>query len=381
MAAISFNLESWDGRKLVVGVSHSQQRETLVFGFDEPTSLNEENLAVALSTLCGTRMDHIHFGFSVNRQVMTDIAEWTKAEVTSEGTKKSELAPRVGNGVALNFSGGLDSLAAKYLLPGDTQLVSLDFGGRFARERAFFNQFGPRTISTNLIDTTLRSHSWSFMGIGALLLAEELSASYLAFGSIIEAAQLRLDVPRKKNITFPAFKIAGFENASPVAGVSEAGTVQIILRQQPELLCDSLRSLANPGEEKYYRKIALATVVADLNGIDIMLPSLPSNQRVHYKFGQNFAVDLTALFFEVTGRPDFAASLVESIPSDLRRELRQEDFSFMLKVDQNYYGAYPETLRAGLDSGLAASDLDWYSDSDYEGVHKIRELMSTWYQF
>lgn len=380
MDRIRFNVEAWDGRKLVI-VAVTEQVETVLFDFGEPTSLNEDNLAIALSTLCGNRMDHIHFGFSVNSRVLEAVAQWTLAEVTAEGSQANEISDRKGDGVVLNFSGGLDSLAAKLLLPNGTELVSLDFGGRFSRERAFFKRFNPRTVRTNLVNTTLRHNSWSFMGIGPLLLADELSAKYLAFGSIIEAGQLRLVGPRKQNTTFPAFKLAGFENATPVAGVSEAGTVQMVIREEPDLLADSLRSLASPGEEKYYRKIALASIVADLNEIELDLPQLPTEQRVHYRFGQNFAVDLTALYFEAMGYPAFAAKLVESIPDDVRRELRQEDFNFMLKADQNYYSAYPDHLKSTLVRGLTECGIEWYSDFDYECVEKIRTVLSTWYDF
>lgn len=380
MSNISFNLERWDGRELVIAVQ-SQIAETLIFRFDDPTSLNEDNLAIALSTLCGTTFDQIHFGFQVSDEVAKGIATWTRSEVSTDGSKDNELVNREGQGVVLNFSGGLDSLAAKFLLDANTELVSLDFGGRFSRERDFFQTFNPRIVHTNLVDSSLRGNSWSFMGIGPLLLAEEVSARYFGFGSIIEAAQLRLSTPQEQNFTFPPFKLAGFENAAPVSGISEVGTVQIVLHQDPDLLGDSLRSLASPGEEKYYRKIALATTVADINGMNVDLPPLPPNQRVHYEFGQNFAVDLTALFFVSIGHTDFATNLVASIPDSIQAAVTEDDFRFMLKADQNYYAAYPEPLRSSLENGLGGCKIEWYSESDYESVDKIRRLMSEWYAF
>lgn len=52
-------------------------------------------------------------------------------------------------GCILNFSGGFDSLAALYLMPEDTKLVAIDFGGWFEREKEFFKQFHPYTLKTN----------------------------------------------------------------------------------------------------------------------------------------------------------------------------------------------------------------------------------------
>lgn len=380
MKNISFQIEEWDGRRLDLTVE-TDRIESLRFRFDEPVALNEENLAIALSTLCGTVMDQIHFGFPLSDEVTQGIAAWTRSEVLTDGTKPSELTDREGQGVVLNFSGGLDSFAAKLLLGSDVELVSIDFGGRFSREREFFKGFKPKTVSTNLVETTLRKNSWSFMGIGPLLLAEAIHAKYFSFGSIIEAAQLRLAAPQNQNHTFPPFKMAGFENAAPVIGISEAGTVQIVLHHEPDLLEASLRSLASPGEEKYYRKIALAKVVAEVNGMEVDMPELPKTQRVHYTFGQNFAVDLTALFLDTMGYPHFANNLVDSIPSSVRKELVADDFRFMRKADQNYYAAYPEPLRKALNEGLSTSEIEWYREADYESVAKVRRLLAEWYTF
>src|SRR5699024_6541660 len=91
----------------------------------------------------------------------------------------------------LNFSGGFDSMAALALEP-NAHLVSLDFGGRFSRERQFFEKFQPNIIETNLVDLKLNRYSWTFMGIGALLFRDELNISSYAFGSIMAGSATQL---------------------------------------------------------------------------------------------------------------------------------------------------------------------------------------------
>ncbi|QYH19412.1 hypothetical protein JKI95_09970 [Corynebacterium aquatimens] len=380
MNTIRFSPLEWDTRTLELNVATESKTERLVFEFEEPTLIEEDSLAIALSTLCGTVFDEINFDFAVSDDVAKGIGDWTQSEVFAESGAESTSYSRDNGKAVLNFSGGLDSLASYFLL-GDPVLVSLDLGGRFSREKAFFQRFDTHTIRTNLIETDLRYNSWSFMGIGPLLLADQIKAQYFSFGSILEAGQLHLKEPAKGNFTFPPFRMAGFTNAAPVAGISEAGTVLTVLAHRPDLLAESLYSLANPGEEKFFRKIALARVVAERSGLDLELPALPVGQRVHYTFGQNFAVDLTALFFKACGRGDLAEGIVSDSPSLDHLGLVDEDFDFMLRADPNYYAAYPRELFDRLESALDRSGIEWYEDSHFESVEKVREALSDLYQF
>lgn len=380
MRSIEFYLNAWDGQRLSLDVRQDGTSEELWFDADRPFELDGDALATALSTLCGTKFERIRFDFEVSTTIAEEISSWTQSEVEVENEDpESEQFARNGSRVVLNFSGGFDSLAATYLLPARTELVSLDFGGRFARERQFFKHFDSRIISTNLTTTSLRRNSWSFMGIGPLLLARELDARYFAFGSIIEASGLQVRRPVERNFTFPPFRIAGFENAAPVAGISEAGTVKILQTFCPELIRPSLESLASPGEEKFYRKIALARAVSSIYGADIDLPELPHNPKIHFSFGDNLTVDLTALFFASVGFSHFANSIVRGAPELGELGLKSRDLNFMLKVDQNFYNSYPQDLKCALDSSLAVADLPCYDPSDFDSVERVRQALSAWH--
>lgn len=377
--AASFRPVYWDGQRLEVVVTEKGDEHRVWFEANHPFRLEGDTLAVALSTLCGTKYERIQFDFEVSSSTLSGISRWTQSEARSEGGETALTQKPIGHGTVLSFSGGLDSLSSKFLLGDAVDLVSMDFGGRFSRERVFFDDFDPWTISTNLIATPLRFNSWSFMGIGALLLADELGSRYHAFGSILEAGQLSRTEPMVRNATFPPFQLAGYESVAPVAGISEAGTVLIVLNKAPELMEGSLKSLASPGEEKFHRKIALAKSVSEIFGYKIDLPDLPSNPKVHFRFGQNFTVDLTALFFHAMGQSDYIEAIVGDFPEGLGRKFNSSDLEFMLKADQNYYSVYPQELTSYLNEGLMASGIEWYSESDYGAVERLRRELGAFH--
>lgn len=381
MGTIEFQLREWNGESLTLEVVSESGVENLKFRFVHPITLREDNLAVALSTLCGTNFDCIRFGFPISAKAREGIEQWTRSDVQAEPAFETTFSEHKRDNAVLNFSGGLDSLAAKFILGDDATLVSLDLGGRFAREERFFRDFDPLVVQTNLVETSLRYNSWSFMGIGPLLLADEIDDRYFAFGSILEAGQLRLGHSKSSRTTFPPFALGGYESVAPVGGVSEAGTIAIVLAHRPDLLYMSLKSLASPGEEKYFRKIALAKVMTEVLGADSDIPELPHKQRVHYTFGQNFAVDLTAMFFVAFGYRGFAESIVDAVPDPIAASVNEKNMAFMLKADQDYYESYPEVLKPNLISAFQHSGLEEYDASDYESVDEIRRLMKDFYDF
>ena len=381
MREVSFENLYRSENEIQIDVAIGTQKESLWFEFSEPAPLSNSTLSHALAAIVGTYFEHIKFDFPISIEDQEHIAQWTKSQVSTVGHLRDREPLQLDNTSVLNFSGGFDSLSALALLSRDTELVSMDFGGRFSREREFFERFDPKIVSTNLAETSLRRFSWSFMGIGPLLFRDTLKSRYFAFGSIYEASGFKLKEPLSKNFTFPAFSGVGYESVMPVAGVSEIGTAQIILNEFPEMVGASLRSLANPGEEKYFRKIALVQTVAARMGIDVQVPKLGFEQRVHYRFGQNFAVDVTALYFISINRDDLAGKLVSEIPYDLSNSLKNFDLSFLERANQHHYGAYPHPMREALVSGLKRSGIGWYSEADYENLEAFRQLLSPYYTY
>ena len=382
-ASIRFHdLKQSDGRLDLV-VTYAGNSEQLWFEHPIDGNIDTNNLATALSTLAGTQFDEIVFDFPVDPLVAKGIGDWTKTKVIAEETQPAGGVenPAKSESVVLNFSGGFDSLAAKCLLPDNTRLVSLDFGGRFSREEEFFSQFDTLTVKTNLVDTNLRSHSWSFMGIGPLLLRQEINSHYFVFGGILEATGFRRLDPKAIGFTFPPFRMAGFQSVSPVQGITEFGTARILMSHCPELVEKSLRSLASPGEEKFIRKTLITRVVAEMMGLTVETPKLPRHPKIHYEFGRNFAVDITALYFLSLGLGGYADMLVSGIPASVRSQAMTSDFRFMEKAHDKYYEGYPAGLRGALENGLQRSSMRWYDERDHGNLEALRDLLTPFYDF
>ena len=377
MNEISFKINTYSRHLLKLKVKSFSKVEDLIFKFSEDPRIDEDTLSIALSTLCGRKFKRITFDWPISVSTSKGISGWTGAEVHAAHSNNLTTDFSASNKVSvLNFSGGLDSLACLACLGDQTELVSLDFGGRFARERRFFKNFDTKIIKTNLIETSLRANSWSFMGLGSLLFRNILEGQIITFGSVLEAGGFHSNAPQESSLTFPPFKMAKYRIANSVAGISEAGTIAIVATFFPKLLKQSLLSVALPGEEKYIRKNALADLVGSELGFPFTPPPSDIGNRIHYSFGENFTVDLTTLFFLSRKKHESARMLVGSIPSYLQDVMQDLTLDFMLKADQNYYTQYPAELRPELEKVLSSAGISWYSTNDYTEIALLKERLA-----
>lgn len=343
----------------------------LRFQFNQDIDVSGEDLALALSTLCGKEFDNVRFGFKLPTATKRDIENWTESHVDTEG---EELAQnRILSGTTLNFSGGFDSLAAHYMLPAQHSLVSLDFGGRFSREKKFFAQFSPIEIKTNVAQTLLRRNSWSFIGLGSLLSMSATRSKYCTFGSIIESTGLKRNTAHEKGLTFPPFASAGMTSAPTTQGISEVGTALVIAEHAPEHLAASLKSLASPYEEKLYRKWALASTALQHVGKPAPFSQVARPEVPHYSFGERFVVDLTAMMIASLGKSDLARQLVRGLDATRIADAKGLSFDFMFKADKRMYANYPSELRPSLEKALGKSGIAWYTEKDKEDAEEYRE--------
>lgn len=354
----------------------------LWFKFSEPVLLTDDAIAIAMATLCGRAYDRIEFDLSPSAQALRVVSEFTRAlEVTTTRGVATQALPSTREGHVLSFSGGLDSLAALSLMPDGTKLVSMDFGGRFARERKFFEKFSPITVETNLLDTDLHTNSWSFMGIGAILTSGSTRAKYHTFGSILEAGadNMSLAPLAATKATFPPFRGAGYLNAAYVAGLTEIGTIMVALEYQRGLVQESLDSLANPGEEKFYRKQVLTKTVARKLGVDLELELTGKPAAPHYAFGQNFALDLLSLYVVKHAGIDAADELVRDIPVAALALSEKLDLTFFERANTTLYQHFPRPLLGGLVGRLAAAGVSLYTEADWLEYAQVRDLLRAYH--
>lgn len=115
---------------VTVHVSEAEPFE-LWFRWNTDMELHGDQIATAFSTFCLSKYRLINFDFAVSDHAASRIANYSLSSVVA-GQQGEEWSLRPRSGTALSFSGGFDSLAAKFLLPDDADLVSMDFGGRFS---------------------------------------------------------------------------------------------------------------------------------------------------------------------------------------------------------------------------------------------------------
>lgn len=351
----------------------------LWFESNVPLPWDGDSVVLALATLCGRVYSHISFEIGAQESTKRVVEEFTSAKVEF-GKVTKERSESVREGVVLNFSGGFDSLAALTLMPEKTFLTSMDFGGNFARERPYFETFPTVIISTNLTDTALRSNSWSFMGIGSILTQNYYRARYISFGGILEntADGFRRKPMAATHGTFPIFKAAGYENAAYVAGITEIGTAKLLATYKPDAIAASLKSLANPGSEKLYRKTKLVEAISPQTLLDYKLPETVLPREV-YPFGKSFTADFVALWLGAKLGRDVRDNLIEGVPDKVDRVIDSLTFRFAERTNPTLYEKFPAELRGNLIERLYDAGMGFYTEDDWEEFITFRKMMAPYY--
>ena len=219
-------------------------------------------IASAFAAVFGNFYDEWIYSAPISESAAQRLESATQSRWTVSGRKIEPYAP--GRETLLNFSGGFDSLAAAALLKGHSRLVSIDFGARFEREKRFFERFDSAVVATNVRGL---EKSWTFMGAPSILLADYFSAGYISFGSILEASPWNFVARRGVRRSHPVFEAIGLIETNPLVGLTEFSSARLALSSQPDLVVDSLVSLADQHTEKYLRKSLLLSAAADKEGI------------------------------------------------------------------------------------------------------------------
>ena len=347
----------------------------LWFEFDRKITPSADAVALALSTLCGTKYRELEFGFTISENIAEGIADFCKAEVL--GRRTGHYSRSSCGGPVLSFSGGFDSLAALRLLRNQTNLVSIDFGGWFKREAKFFRQFDSVVVTTNVRrpptqrDSLARNH-WSFMALGAILTAEHFDAAYHVFGSILGDK-----FSRRPNLRpLPPFRMLGLENLPVTDGITELGTAKVLLQTDPELIGDSIESLAGSTDRKHYLKIAIAQAMRDEMGIQIDLPELPTEWDKKIPFESSYTTAMTALYLISRGNYDLIAPIFESVPNDALEIGESLSMNFITKANWDFYSGAPKHHLAALSPRLIELGFEPYSEFDWQEARQVRDYLN-----
>lgn len=374
--SIEFTAVDYSSDGCITCEVHREDTQQLWIRLPYEASLSSDLIALALTTLCGTTFDRISLDLPVSPTTRALIEKQSRASLNAPEGK--EKAHRPGSETALNFSGGFDSLAALAVLD-DTNLISLDFGGRFARERHFFERFNTHIIETNIVDLGLNAHSWQFMGIGSILLRQELNLAHYAFGSIMASSLPRLLRGPADQYTSGlwASKLLGTKRLNPVAGVSEIGTLDIAVQQYPLVLLDALNSVANPKEDKFLRKLQMLTAVCKDNSMPINIPE-PAITKSGRKWGDSLATDLSSLYvMSRIGVQAVSDSYADGIPESIVQALPTLNLDFYHRINPHAYANVPKPIRSRIFEKLMSFGLDPFERKDWNAADRVMDLMSS----
>jgi len=365
-----------DASALGITAKDETKESLLTFEMPERFVPAPDLIGLAISTLAGTKYDEIVIDLPLTRRTQRVIEDVCGANVTAPVSQLPQSAPAGVNG-SLNFSGGFDSLAALMTLPEDTKLIALDFGGNFQREADFFQRFQPTTLKTNFRSEGFANNSWSFMGIGSILLRDYLEIGSYGFGSIIEAAPMNLRQARHSNTPRPWYAAAGLKQLNPVQGLTEIGTVMLLAKHCPDFIRDSLKSLAGPGSEKLNRKVMLLNIVDDRfntgirGGLDRSEPN--------FNFGHAFTTDfLTPYIIKMAGL-DFAQQLVGEIPQKIVDFARGHRLDFYERLHPGFYENVPPASKQLIYKRCLEAGIDPYTENDWAEYRAVASLLSTWH--
>ena len=332
-------------------------------------------LATAFASLCGRNYTEIHIDLPIPNACRDMIETLTQSRVVSRSAQP-ELR-RDGKNYALNFSGGFDSLAALSIMP-KTDLISLDFGGRFSREEKLFRQFSPYKLTTNLIDLGLNRNHWSFMFIGSILLRDELNLGTYASGGIMAATAPRLErqIISQAGTELPQGRYLGMSLLKPVAGLSEIGALTVTVRNYRELVSEVLESVALPGEDKYLRKLLMLSAVLKAEGLPYSIPDASSlNSKLEW--GRQYATDFSSLYLAKILGPDIVSSSYSGeIPSAVLEFADTASLEFFRRINPHAYGGLKSGDLKQIYSNMALAGLEPYQRRDWEELRMAISLLS-----
>ena len=323
-------------------------------------------------SIFGSAFPKVFVNFSVSENCLLELSSLAAIDIESNG-RCNQWRP--GSTPYLAFSGGLDSLAAHLLLPDYFKLASIDFGAKFSRERTFFEKFDTTIITTDFRQSSDKNLHWMFMGAPLILFAEYLNMTGFGFGTVFEATVAHLTPPHYQHRIARSFRNAvSLNDLTITRGITEFATAKIVCRLAPNLVIDSLRSLAQEGTEKQFRK-QLFIKRETMNATDLTSDSL-SSLRIpakKIKIGTSFALDLVYLAFATTSMKNLILSTVENPDSVIRFLSSNIDMSWVDRYNPAFLGQLPYNCKGDMINSLHDVGIPLFSNADFENYGKYRE--------
>lgn len=361
--------KSFDGRT-EMEIRTKDFEDVLWFKLPSGFRPSSEQIACAVAAIFGSKFDTVEFLEPISSETRHALSRATSTNW--QAPEKNETTVIGGTNSTLSFSGGFDSLAALAILGEKSNLVSIDFGKRFSREKNFFEQFSTTSVETNAREF---ESSWTFMGIGAILLREYFRADYFAFGSILEASPWHFSFQNRSANTHAIFAAAGLKAINPILGLTEFETTRIAAQAFPEVILESLTSLAEVHSEKYLRKtLMLKYINSEIElGLDFDEIQTPDIQNP-IPWGSSFAADFLAPgIFRYCGE---SANEWMEIPERSREYFEQMDLGFYWRENTALSTKLPLELRSVIAANKARLEVLPFGPTDWSNFRQLSNLLS-----
>lgn len=355
--------------------------EKLFFEFSNKIDVNDNQIAVALSTLCGRVYDEIYMDLIINERLFENIKNFTLADLKVKRCNDIPISNKK-SGIMLAFSGGYDSLSTFCLLDNPStnlKLVSLDLQGKFSREEDFFKYFAPYTVKSNFATLRLNSNHWTFMYIPIIFYGDMLDCQYATLGGILESSVYSFSERynlREKDDGVP-LSFLNIDRISFIQGLTEIGTAMVISHYKPELIDLSLKSLANPGEEKRYRKQLITQIIQ--NKFDKKIYMEPIHSGNTLKWGDSLLSDFLSLYFIKYAGLEEALKLVEEIPSEAISFSESISLNFYEKYNTNFLNNIPKEYISDFLKKLALAGIYPYNSKDWDEYYQVIDFLSNYH--
>lgn len=376
---VTLNIKTYENDTLI-------KNDDIYFKLDEPIRVSDSQLAIALITFCRRGYDEIYFDLSLTKELINKLTAFTNARIITKEIIEHEnnnfINQQKSEKIALNFSGGFDSLAAKILLGDLVELISISF---FDIEYDFFKKFNPHILKTNFRQLGYAENDWTFMGVGSILFRDLLNYKYHVFGTVFEAFHLHAtqEFSSQKKFIEEPFNFAGITDLKLIQGLTEIGTALVLCNTRPYLVNDSLTSLSQPKTEKRYRKQLIVNIIKEKFGLkDIYLevtePPIEENKLV---WGNYFAVDFLSLYLIKYGGIEETSKILKNIPPEAIEFSNGHDLTFYERFDTNFLNNIPNEFKTEITKNLANAKILPYDQKDFKELHDVNVFLSRYYPF
>lgn len=358
----------------------------LIFELSDEILIDSNQLALALATLSGQKYDTIYMDLTINQNILKDLENFTHAKINTNNVINEDYHNYLSeNNIMLGFSGGLDSLAAYCLfkdsnLFNNVYLTSLDLKGRFTREKEFFKRFKPYTVSSNFVEMKLNKNHWSFMFIPQIFYSKHLNSKYIVLSGVLEAGVYGLDekFTLSPNTHSIPVSFLNLENLTFIQGLTEIATAKVVMQTRPELVDLSLKSLANPGEEKRYRKQLMIDLLSKKFNKRVFYE--PVSEGMKLKWGEYFAIDFLGLYFIKNVGLEETSKILQDIPKEAIEFANSLSLEFYEKYNNNFLIKLPEKYRLKYLQMLCEASILPYNSNDWKEYNAVAKFLSKYHE-